>query len=165
MKRVSLRPIRLTDLEHFLRWWNDPVLRKLTSQTNGIVTPRTAARRVVNMINPSHDLHRMILLYGKPIGHIALVRRRGAWHELQIVIGEKQYWNKGYGSKAMRAILTSARHSGVKKTYLEVLPSNRRARRAFARCGFLSVRSVPHRIRRGVPTMRMEYAQPRSQIA
>lgn len=157
--RVSLRPIRVTDFDHFLRWWNDPKLRKLTSQTTGIVTPRTAVRRVVEMINPSHDLHQMILFGGSPIGHIALVRRRGDWYELQIVIGEKQHWNKGFGSGAVHTLLAAAQRNGWKKIYLEVLPANQRARHAFARCGFLPVRSIPHRTKRSVRTLRMEYAQ------
>lgn len=160
MRRMSLRPIRLTDLAYFLRWWNDPVLRKLTSNTTNIVTPRTAARRVVEMINPSHDLHRMILNGGKPIGHIALVRRRGHWYELQIVIGEKRYWNKGFGSGAIQTLLVAARRSERKKIYLEVLSSNKRARRSFARCGFLSVRGGHTRPVRSVPTVLMEYSHP-----
>lgn len=61
-------------------------------------------------------------------------RREG---ELGIVIGERAYWNRGYGRDAVRTIL---RHlftsSSLNRVYLYTFADNLRAQRAFAAVGF-----------------------------
>ena len=58
--------------------------------------------------------------------------------ELGIMIGEKYYWNKGYGYDAM---VTLAEHvfysTALTKLYLHTLQWNTRARRAFQNSGFV----------------------------
>lgn len=134
---VRLRQLRLTDLPFFVRWWQDPKLRPLTSGSRVCPSERWVARRVVEMINPSQDIHRMILISGKSIGHCALIRRRGSRHELQIMIGEPAMWNKGYGTSALCSLLALGRRNAIHNVMLEVRPANTRAIRAFEKCGFL----------------------------
>ncbi len=140
---LRLRTIRLTDLPYFLRWWRHPAISKLTSGSPKVPTERWIARRVVEMINPSQDIHRIILANGKPIGHCALIPRRGNQYETQIVIGEPRWWNKGFGTRAIRLLLNIGGFFNIK---LEVQPSNTRAIRAYEKCGFLrsGYRYYPH---------------------
>ena len=70
------------------------------------------------------------------IGHIALIAKSGRWFETQIVIGEKKFWNKGYGTKAMKLLLEKAKQLGIKKIFLDVNPGNERAIRMYEACGF-----------------------------
>lgn len=146
MYKVLLRAPRVTDIPFFVRWWQDQEIRKLTSGSPKIPTERWIARRVVEMINPSQDMHRIILSHGKPIGHCALIRRRGAQYEAQIAIGDQASWNKGYGTQAMQTLIKVAERKGIHTIMLEVRPTNARAIRTFEKCGFLrsGYRRYPH---------------------
>lgn len=135
-RTLRLRTIRLTDLPHFLDWWQDPEIRTLTSGSPKVPTERWIARRVVEMINPSQDIHRIILANGKPIGHCSLIRQRGNQYETQIAIGEPRWWNKGLGTRAIRILLNIGASKGLYDIKLEVRPSNTRAIRAYEKCGF-----------------------------
>ena len=57
--------------------------------------------------------------------------------EMGIMIGDKKYWNKGYGEDAVRTsldyILTQ---TSLKRIYLKTLTWNTRAQRCFEKCGF-----------------------------
>lgn len=63
--------------------------------------------------------------------------------EVGIVIGDKDYWSHGYGYDAVVTIIdhlfTSIR---MERLYLHTLEWNKRARRAFQKCGFAPVGPV-----------------------
>ena len=63
--------------------------------------------------------------------------------ELGIMIGEKHYWNKGYGYDAMVTLSEHVFYStALTKLYLHTLEWNIRARRAFQSSGFLEKGTV-----------------------
>lgn len=74
--------------------------------------------------------------------------------ELGIMIGERAYWNQGFGLDAM-AHLTEVcfQIDALKKLYLHTLTWNQRARHSFAKCGFREVGPVR---RSGRDFVRME---------
>ena len=59
--------------------------------------------------------------------------------DLGILIGDREYWEKGYGSDALATLV---RHIfddvGLKRIRLLTLSSNIRAQRCFEKCGFFS---------------------------
>ena len=63
--------------------------------------------------------------------------------EIGIVIGDRDYWSKGYGYDA---VVTLRNHlfstTRIKRLYLHTLEWNRRAQRAFSKCGFQPVTTV-----------------------
>lgn len=76
---------------------------------------------------------------GEHIGNITYynidLQRKEA--ELGIVIGERAYWGRGYGSDAVLALLAHIfSKTPIERVYLRTLDWNTRARRAFAHCGF-----------------------------
>lgn len=79
----------------------------------------------------------MILVGNKVIGHIALHERKNGWYESDIVIGNKSYWGKGYGTEAKKQLLLIAKKLGVKKVFAEVRPDNLRSINASLSCGFI----------------------------
>jgi len=81
----------------------------------------------------------MILLDREVIGHIALAKRKNNWYETQIVIGEKQYWQRGYGTEAIKLLLKKTKKLGISKIYLEVRPTNTRAIAAYESAGFVKM--------------------------
>ncbi len=76
---------------------------------------------------------------GKHIGNCScysLNKTRGE-AEIGIVIGDRQYWDKGYGSDAIRWLVGYIFDDGqVMRIQLKTLASNRRAQRCFTKCGF-----------------------------
>ena len=56
---------------------------------------------------------------------------------LGIVIGEKEYWGKGYGTEAVKTMLRYAFHElGLNRVELETYSFNPRAQRCYERAGF-----------------------------
>ncbi|MGI6574600.1 MAG: GNAT family N-acetyltransferase [bacterium] len=62
-------------------------------------------------------------------------RRKEA--ELHICIGDRNYWDQGYGTEAVLALLEIAFHElGLNWIYLRVYRHNQRAIRCYEKCGF-----------------------------
>lgn len=76
---------------------------------------------------------------GKPIGNISLMdidfTHRAA--TLGIMIGEKDYWDRGYGSDAINTLLDfSFNMLGLHRIELRTLVLNKRAIECYKKCGF-----------------------------
>ncbi len=69
-----------------------------------------------------------------------MTKRKNNWYETQIIIGEKEYWNKGYGTKAIQLLIKKAKNLGITKIYLEVRPDNIRAVRTYEKSGFQKIK-------------------------
>ena len=69
------------------------------------------------------------------------LRRKRA--ELGIMIGDKQYWGKGYGTDAVKTLLSHVfTKTEIDFIYLHTLEWNQRARRAFEKAGLREVKKV-----------------------
>jgi len=136
---VSLRKIKLSDKKYFARWWRNKELLKLTSGILKLISDKEVEKYFSAMIGSTTDYHFMILVDKKVIGHIVLAKRKNNWYETQIVIGEKQYWGRGYGTKAIKLLLKKAKKLGISKIYLEVRPANTRAIAAYESAGFVKM--------------------------
>ncbi len=74
--------------------------------------------------------------------------------EVGIMIGDKSYWDQGYGTDALITLVEFIFHStSVTRVYLHTLEWNSRARSAFAKAGFSEVKRV---IRGGNMFVQME---------
>lgn len=63
--------------------------------------------------------------------------------ELGIMIGDREYWEKGYGTDSVKSLLKYAFESmKLRRVYLHTLEWNCRARAAFAKSGFREVKPV-----------------------
>ena len=63
--------------------------------------------------------------------------------ELGIMVGDREYWNKGYGTMAVHALLSHIFSSTrMRRVYLHTLDWNIRAQKAFAKTGFVPVGKV-----------------------
>lgn len=137
MPKLFLRKINLNDTPYFARWWRDKELIALTSGDFSPLTDEKIAQYVGEMAKSKKDYHFMIEVGGKIIGHIALNKGRNNAHETQIIIGEKEYLGRGYGTEAIKLLLKKAEQIGIKDIYLEVRPENNRAIAAYKKSGFI----------------------------
>jgi RimJ/RimL family protein N-acetyltransferase len=63
--------------------------------------------------------------------------------ELGIMIGDREYWSKGYGTDVIKTALTRIfTATELDRVYLHTLTSNLRAQKSFAKAGFTEVRGV-----------------------
>ncbi len=140
MFKVYLRKIKSTDKNYFVKWWRDKELLKLTSGILKRISDQEIDKYFQAILKSKNNHHFMIIANRKIIGNISLTKRKNNWHETQIVIGEKKYWNKGYGTKAIKNLIKKAKQLGILKIYLEVRPNNIRAIGAYEKCGFKIIR-------------------------
>lgn len=137
MKLLSLRKIKLTDKKYFSKWWRDKALLKLTSGILERISDEEIKKYFLSMVKNKIDYHFMMVANKRTIGQISLAKRNNDWYETQIIIGDKKYWSKGYGTKAIELLIKKVKKLGILKIYLEVRPSNVRAIRAYEKSGFI----------------------------
>jgi RimJ/RimL family protein N-acetyltransferase len=78
--------------------------------------------------------------------------------ELGIMIGNRDYWSKGYGRDAVNTLIDHIFTSTTMiRIYLHTLDWNHRARRSFAKSGFRELRKVR---RSGLDFVQMEIMRP-----
>ncbi len=80
-------------------------------------------------------------LDGKHIGNCVYydINETKGKAELGIMIGNRDYWDKGYGTDAVSTLVSYIlRETKLKRIYLKTLNWNTRAQRCFKKCGFNS---------------------------
>lgn len=134
---VSLRQLKKSDLPYFLKWWKD---KELIALTSGVYEKSEAKLTLYffDFFNHPKDHHYIISCDRNAIGHIALTHKSPTTFESHIVIGEKEYWGQGIGTKAIiKALKIAFTKLGYTKATLEVRPNNLRAINAYEACGFV----------------------------
>jgi len=154
---LILRQLQPNDLKYFAQWWQDEELIKYTSGNFEELSDEQIKKYFEAMLNSKKDYHWMIETEGQTIGHVNL-SKRNIWYETQIIIGEKEFWNKGYGSAAIKQIVQKASELNINHIYLEVRPENLRAIRAYEKAGFTKIKTIKYPDNPNLPeTIRMEY--------
>lgn len=93
-------------------------------------------------------------LDGKHVGNCSFydINEYSKEAELGIIIGDKDYWGKGYGSDAIAVLLNYIfTELKLERVYLHTLENNAPAQRCFQKCGFITCGAV----RRGWHTFLM----------
>lgn len=148
LRNTTVRSKRPTDAWDDYLWRSDPELAELDASAP-IAMPfnqfqRAYARSLRR--NRSRSLHLSIDdEHGNHIGNCMCYdidpSKRIA--EFGIMIGERKYWNKGYGTDATRLLLDhAAKTLPVDSLFLHTLESNVRAQSAFSNAGFKPVGTV-----------------------
>lgn len=79
-------------------------------------------------------------LEGKHIGNCVCygINETKGEAELGIMIGNRDYWDKGYGTDAVTTLVNYIfRQTKLKRIYLKTLEYNKRAQKCFEKCGFI----------------------------
>lgn len=157
---IKLRKVKISDKKYFAKWWRDEDLLKLTSGIIKRITDEQVNEYFMKILASSSDFNYIIMVNQKVIGHIALQKRKNGWYETQIIIGKKEYQNKGYGAKAIKLLINKAKLMGIKKIYLEVRPDNVRAIKAYEKSGFKKIGIKKYPKNKYLPqTLKMELCQ------
>ncbi len=144
--QVRFRAIEKEDLPYFVKWLNDPdVLRGLS-----LTLPLSLAeeenwfeetlkkspyeRPLAIEIQPDPNINEWVF-----VGNCGLFgidwQNRSA--EVGIHIGEKDFWDRGFGSKAMRLVLKHGfENLNLHRIWLRVYETNKRAIKSYQNAGF-----------------------------
>jgi RimJ/RimL family protein N-acetyltransferase len=138
--RIRLRAPALEDLSTFLRWFADPeVTRYLLRRYPP--SPAQEASWFESMATSERDLVWAVVLKESElvIGVIGLHRiewqHRHAW--IEIVLGERSVWGKGYATEGMRLGTDHAFHElGLEKVLASVYSGNEQSIRMAEKLGY-----------------------------
>lgn len=144
--RIWLRAAEKEDITLFLRWINDeevaenlllitPISRYEEENWYGSMMERPPYEHVLVIeVKASKTQEK-----NTPIGNCQFldIDWRNRSSEIGIMIGEKSYWNQGYGTETMRLILKHGFNTlNLHRIWLRVFEQNKRGIRAYEKAGF-----------------------------
>ena len=140
---VTLRALEPDDLDRCHRWMNDSEVTRFLeggryplSMANerqwldAAMTTRSGFSNVLLAIETKDGVH-----IGNAGLHEASPEHRRAY--LGIVIGEKDYWSKGYGTDAVRTLRFAFEQMNIHRVELGTFDFNERAQACYRKCGFV----------------------------
>ena len=150
-EKTVLREKRITDAPEDYSWRTVAELARLdAAQPLNMAYDDFLKHSHEELNRPSKQSMRFGIddLYGRHIGNCMIYdinERRGS-AELGIMIGDREYWSKGYGSDTVDMLLEHLfTTTSMRRVYLHTLKWNHRAQRAFEKSGFRPVRDVRRR--------------------
>jgi RimJ/RimL family protein N-acetyltransferase len=138
-EKTRLRRIEREDIPTFVRWFNDPEVRDYLTVYRPFSTAEEEKWFERHLEDQNSEMFAIETADGVHIGNLGLhdINWRDRRVELGIVIGEKEYWGKGYGSDAIRTALHFAfEDMNLHRVYLRVREDNARGIGAYEKCGF-----------------------------
>ncbi len=139
-ERVKLRPIAPADVKQLIIWSQDPEVSRFLEadypeelhEAEAWYQKIKSDRQNKRWAILTKDDH---LIGDVELDHIAWRSREA---EMRICIGDRRFWNKGYGTDA---VLTVCRHAfmdlSLNEIYLRVFTENVRAIRCYEKAGFV----------------------------
>jgi len=143
--RIRLRADERADLPRFVEWLNDPEVRDGISYYAPL-SQALEEQWYENMLKSPRDEHPFAIDIRteeggwKLIGNCSMFdfkwRCRSA--EVGIFIGDKSYWNQGYGTEVMHLMLKHGFETlNLNRIFLHVFATNLRAIRCYEKVGFV----------------------------
>lgn len=140
-RKTILRPMnKQTDIEKCLRWINDPEIRHFVKN----IFPMTYADEEYWFDNmgrkkPNDISFAIETLDGTYIGNMGIhnINWKNGTFVTGAIIGEKEYWNKGYGTDAKMLLLDYAFNTlNLRKGVSTVIAYNKRSLNYSLHCGY-----------------------------
>ena len=142
-RKVALREKRLGDAEDDYAWQCDAELARLDAAPPlRISFSRFMATYEWEIRHSSSGRHRFAIetIDGRHIGNCMYysVDEQRKEAEIGIMIGDRKYWDRGYGTDAIKALIHHIfEETNLQRLYLCTLTWNIRAQRCFEKCGFV----------------------------
>jgi len=138
-KRITLRAWEKSDLEAFTRWFNDSEVTIYLGNACPSLSLAEESKYMDENIGRPYTYSIMLNENSTLIGNCDLhnINMRDRTAELGIVIGEKVYWNQGYGREAISMLLEIGfDHLGLNRIGLFLVSINNRGYRCYLASGF-----------------------------
>lgn len=139
-EKVDLVAVSAKFLADYHRWINDPEVTDLLGKPVFHISMENERKWVETVTSGGDRPFTILTKRGVPIGNLGLMKidfnNRHA--VLGIMIGEKDYWNKGYGTDAIKTLLRFAfEEMNLHRVTLYVDELNKRAIACYKGCGFV----------------------------
>jgi len=140
--KIFLKKITRNNLSTCVKWLNDPEVNRFLSQSIKNIDEQKELDWYKNIRNSEEDLVFTINTKADSayIGNCGLhkINLEKKLCELGIFIGNRDYWNKGFGTDTVRTILNFASTVlGIDAVQLIVYEYNHRAIYIYEKCGFV----------------------------
>ncbi|MGH6661893.1 MAG: GNAT family N-acetyltransferase [Rhodospirillales bacterium] len=142
-RRLRLRNVRIEDAtDIYAAWMNDPEVVRYTESRFTRHTLVSLRRFIETVIARPNALFLAIIVKpdGRHIGNIKLdaIDSQHGTAEVGIIIGDKNYWGRGYGSEAIDLLASYAFGAlGLRKLTAGIYVNNADSIRSFERAGFV----------------------------
>ena len=141
-EKVDLVAVSSEYLEHYHRWINDPEVVDMLGVSRLPLSMQDEREWLEEALDRQKEARSFTILTkkGHPIGnigfnHLTYNNRHGT---IGIMIGEKGFWNRGYGTDAMRTLMRFGfEELGLIRIELRVDSMNERAIACYKKCGFV----------------------------
>lgn len=142
--KVRLRAAQQSDVDDFVRWFNDPTMQRFLGQVVQPISREQEQHWFDLALSPGPGVyHFQIDAIDGPeplhIGGCALFKTdwRNANAEMGIQIGEHDYWGKGYGTAAHELLLEFGfGELNLHRIYLRFYDFNERGRKSYEKLGY-----------------------------
>jgi RimJ/RimL family protein N-acetyltransferase len=147
--KVVLRAKRVEDAPDDHRWRQDPELAELDAASvlrQGLEDFTRDLSTEIKYPTPWVKRYAIDTKEGVHIGNCMVydIDTISGQSEIGILVGEKDYWDGGYGREAFKMLIDQVfQIESMNRLYLHTLRWNARARRAFAGCGMREVGPDP----------------------
>ena len=140
--RIYLSPRNSEDIEQFTEWLNDFGITDYLGRSGAIVT--LDGEKQYLEASSKDGVHFVIVTLNnnEMIGTVSLERINNIDKRatLGIFIGNKEYWNDGYGTEAIRLILDYGfNYMNLHSIKLNLMSFNQRALKCYKKCGFKEI--------------------------
>lgn len=144
-EKVILRQVREEDLPLLYQWINNPEIARLWYGRNKPRSKEWVKKHFAPIIDgKSESTCRIIELKGRPIGFMYNTPEKeddgsgfSGRVELDIMIGEKSEWGRGYGTDALRAMIKYAfTKQKAERVFIMPRTTNARAIHVYEKVGF-----------------------------
>jgi RimJ/RimL family protein N-acetyltransferase len=140
--KIILRDKRLVDAPDDYTWRTDSELAHLDATPLLTTTFQEYLSDYTSQLRYSPSIRRQFAidtLDGRHIGNCGFygINETKGEAELGIMIGNRDCWDKGYGTDTITTLVSHIFHqTNLKRIYLKTLDSNGRAQKCFQKCGF-----------------------------
>lgn len=141
MSKVYLRAIELEDYKTSIKWRRDDAIWNLVGGTKYYVSESYEKQWVENIVKGTADIKLAVCTVEENvyIGNVYLTdidlqTRQGESH---VIIGEREYWGKGYAKEALELLLKYAfEERNFHRVTAKILDSNIASQKLYSKLGF-----------------------------
>ena len=141
-EKVKLREYKKEDIRKAQKYMNDPEIKKLLNSNIPYPITFEDEERWYESLRATKDTYNFAietLEDNQYIGGCGInkIDWKNSVLIIGIFIGDKEYWNKGYGTDAINILIRFIfEQMNIRKIKLQVFSFNERAIRAYEKCGF-----------------------------
>ena len=143
--RIILRDKQYSDAENDYRWRSDPELARLDAAIPLTMSFERYLKLFEDQLKyptPGSHHYSIDTLDHRFIGNCMYydIDAEKSQCELGIMIGNRNYWSKGYGTDVVKTAVTHIfQMTELERVYLHTLTNNYRAQKSFRKAGFIPI--------------------------